>query len=88
MTDLPMRPAYCQHGVKTCTACDEVMAWRPIESAPTDMVSEFLGWDGEIMDITWVGWYEDGLPVYVRGDYFVWEPIMWRELPSPPEPPK
>lgn len=59
--------------------------WQPIETAPKDDDgTEFLGFDGNVVDKTWVGWEEDGKPVYVHADYTRWKPTHWMPLPATP----
>lgn len=62
--------------------------WQPIESAPKDSVTAFLGWDGDDMFVTyWCewprfrGWYK-GEDQY---ETFLWEPTHWMPLPARPE---
>lgn len=60
--------------------------WQPIETAPRGG-GEFLGWDAslELMDKTWEGWEDDGVPAYLRSDWVQWYPTHWMPLPTPPK---
>ena len=60
------------------------MKWEPIETAP-NYDTMILGWDGEYIDKTWIGWESNGKPVYVHQDWVSWKPTHWMKLPEPPK---
>lgn len=61
--------------------------WRPIETAPKEENLDFLAFSDGILDVTWVGWYDNSKPVYVHNDWVSWEPTHWMPLPAAPSQP-
>ena len=63
--------------------------WQPIETAPTNDdcgQTRFLavGADG-FVTIAFVGWHEEGVPVYVHENYVsVRNLTHWMPIPAPP----
>lgn len=58
--------------------------WQPIETAPRGN-TDFLGFDGNTIAITWEGWADENGPVYVREDWVGWRPTHWMPLPPFPK---
>lgn len=94
-TDAMLDPGRAARIAKAAIAATEQMcmpivvhadapSWLPISTAPDQEDIEILGWDGNVMDKTWIGWHEDGKPVYLHSDSIAWSPTHWMRLPSSP----
>ena len=57
--------------------------WMPIETAPKDEDQEILVYDGYRCQVAWIGWHDEGRPVYFNGDCSV-SANYWMPLPEPP----
>lgn len=60
------------------------MEWQDISTAPNDD-TEVLVFNGHRCDVAWIGWHDEGRPVYFNGDCQVYA-THWMPLPSPPKP--